>query len=159
MSVQDTAQADNNTAKWSVERGVRHIKPSQFDSNTPQTSGMSRVAAVSNKLAGSDRLWAGIAVVEPHVASGKHHHGEQETTIYVLSGRARVLWGEHLEFEVNVEPGDFIYVPQYVPHAELNPGDVPSEWVVIRTGQEPIVINLELTEEEKKTTEEAMYRQ
>lgn len=99
-----------------VEQQVRVIKPHQFDANTAQTPGMQRVAAVSRQLAGSQGLWAGITVVAPNVASGIHHHGETETIIYVVSGRAKMRWGDGMRFEQDVEPGDFIYVPPFVPH-------------------------------------------
>jgi uncharacterized RmlC-like cupin family protein len=120
------------------------IKPDQFDANTPQTPGMQRVAAVSKQLAGSQGLWAGITVVGPNVASGIHHHGETETVIYVVSGHAKMRWGDRVQFEADVEPGDFIYVPPFAPHQEINPSpDTASQWVIVRNSQEPIVVNLE----------------
>ena len=126
------------------EQHIRVIKPQQFDANTPQTPGMQRVAAVSKQLAGSQGLWAGVSVVAPNVASGIHHHGATETIIYVVSGHARMRWGERMQFEEDVEPGDFIYVPPFVPHQEINPSpDTPSQWVIVRNSQEPIVVNLE----------------
>src|SRR5258708_38472680 len=100
---------------------VRVIKPTQFDANTPQTPGMQRVAAVSRELAGSQGIWAGITVVAPSIASGVHHHGKLETVIYVVSGNGRIRWGDHMEFSEDVEPGDFIYIPPFVPHQEINP--------------------------------------
>ena len=131
MSSQDTSS------------GVRVIRPHQFNANTPQTPGMQRVAAVSRELAGSVGIWAGMTVVGPHIASAMHHHGELETVIYVVSGHGQIRWGDTLEFSESVEPGDFIYVPPFVPHQELNPSDEPSQWVIVRNSQEPIVINLE----------------
>jgi uncharacterized RmlC-like cupin family protein len=126
------------------EQRVRVIKPQQFDANTPQTPGMQRVAAVSEQIAGSQGLWAGVTVVAPNVASGIHHHGETETIIYVVSGHAKVRWGERMQFEQDVEPGDFIYVPPFAPHQEINLSpDTPSQWVIVRNSQEPIVVNLE----------------
>lgn len=123
---------------------VRVIKPNQFDTNTPQTPGMQRVAAVSRELAGSQGIWAGITVVAPSISSGVHHHGELETVIYVVSGNGRIRWGDSMEFSEDVEPGDFIYIPPFVPHQEINPSsDTPSRWVIVRNSQEPIVINLE----------------
>ncbi|HYB02408.1 MAG TPA: cupin domain-containing protein [Ktedonobacteraceae bacterium] len=120
------------------------IKPHQFDANTPQTPGMQRVAAVSKDLAGSQGLWAGITVVAPNVASGIHHHGETETIIYVVSGHAKMRWGDRMQYEADVEPGDFIYVPPFAPHQEINPSsDTPSRWVIVRNSQEPVVVNLE----------------
>jgi uncharacterized RmlC-like cupin family protein len=104
---------------------------------------MQRVAAVSNALAGSHGLWAGVTVVAPHVASSKHHHGELETVIYVVTGRGMIRWGDSLEYEQDVEPGDFIYVPPFVPHQEINPSDTPSRWVIVRNSGEPVVINLD----------------
>jgi uncharacterized RmlC-like cupin family protein len=130
--------------------GVRVIKPGQFDANTPQTPGMRRVAAVSRELAGSQGIWAGVTVVGPRIASGKHHHGELETVIYVVSGHGKIRWGNALEFEQDVEPGDFIYVPPFVPHQEINPSDTPAQWVIVRNSQEPIVINLEPTDSEQQ---------
>ena len=134
---------DDNQSQSQEMPGVRVIKPQQFDSNTPQTPGMLRVAAVSRELAGSKGIWAGVTHVDPHIASGKHHHGELETVIYVVSGHARIRWGEQLEFEEDVEPGDFIYIPPFVPHQEINPSDKPSQWVIVRNSQDPIVVNLE----------------
>lgn len=124
--------------------GVRVIKPHQFDSNTPQTPGMQRVAAISKELAGSQGIWAGVTVVTPSVASGVHHHGELETVIYVVSGYGRIRWGDRMEFSEDVGSGDFIYIPPFVPHQEINPSpNTPSTWVVVRNAQEPIVVNLE----------------
>ncbi len=137
--------------------GVRVIRPHQFDANTPQTPGMQRVAAVSRELAGSQGIWAGVTVVAPHVASGKHHHGELETVIYVVSGHGRIRWGDHLEFEEDVAPGDFIYVPPFVPHQEINPADEPSQWVIVRNSQEPIVVNLEPLDATQQTANDATH--
>jgi uncharacterized RmlC-like cupin family protein len=123
---------------------VRVMKPRQFDANTPQTPGMQRVAAVSKQLAGAQGLWAGVTVVAPNVTSGVHHHGETETVIYVVSGYAKIRWGDRMQFEEDVEAGDFIYVPPFAPHQEINPSrDTPSQWVIVRNSQEPIIVNLE----------------
>src|SRR5438552_8401304 len=126
------------------EQRVHVIKPAQFDANTPQTPGMQRVAAVSQQTAGAQGLWAGVTVVAPNVVSGIHHHGATETVIYVVSGHAKMRWGDRMQFEEDVEPGDFIYVPPFAPHQEINPSsDTPSQWVIVRNSQEPIVVNLE----------------
>jgi uncharacterized RmlC-like cupin family protein len=122
---------------------VRVVKPPEFDANTPQTPGMQRKAAISQHLAGSVGLWAGVTVVAPGIASGVHHHGALETIIYVVSGEATIRWGTQMEHEATVGPGDFIYVPPYVPHQEINSSlDTPSEWVIVRNAQEPVVVNL-----------------
>ena len=73
------------------------------------------------------------------------HHGELESIIYVVSGRARMRWGDHLEYVAEAEPGDFIFVPPYVPHQEINAlSDKPLKCVLVRSGQDPIVVNLDL---------------
>lgn len=134
----------NDNREDSSQQQVRVIKSHQFDANTPQTPGMQRVAAVSKELSGSQGLWAGITVVAPNIASGIHHHGETETVIYVVSGHAKMRWGDRMQYEADVEPGDFIYVPPFAPHQEINPSpDTPSQWVIVRNSQEPIVVNLE----------------
>jgi uncharacterized RmlC-like cupin family protein len=125
--------------------GIRVIRAGQLDRNTPQTPGMTRAAAITAATAGAQKLWAGTVVVEPNVRTAAHHHGELETVLYIVSGRARFRWGERLEFVEEAGPGDFIYVPPFVPHQEMNARrDAPVEAVVVRSGQEPIVINLEI---------------
>jgi uncharacterized RmlC-like cupin family protein len=86
-------------------------------------------------------------VVEPSARTAAHHHGALETVLYIVRGRARFRWGDHLEFSEEAGPGDFIFVPPYVPHQEMNArADEPVEAVVVRSGQEPVVVNLDLAE-------------
>jgi uncharacterized RmlC-like cupin family protein len=127
------------------QHGIRIVRTGELDSNTPQTPGMTRAAAINHARAGANKLWAGTVVVQPNAKTGAHHHGELETVLYVVKGRARFRWGEHLEFVEEAGPGDFIYVPPYVPHQEINadPSN-PVECVVVRSGQEPIVVNLDI---------------
>jgi uncharacterized RmlC-like cupin family protein len=123
--------------------GVQVVKPLQFDEHTAQTTGMRRLAAISHTLVGSEALWAGVMLAEPDTASSVHHHGPLETVVYVLSGNSKVRWGTRLEHEVDLEPGDFLFIPPYLPHQEINPSpDQPTQWVVVRNGREAIVVNL-----------------
>jgi uncharacterized RmlC-like cupin family protein len=125
--------------------GIRIVRASQLDSNTAQTPGMTRAEAISNAKVGAQKLWAGTVVVHPRAKTGPHHHGELETVIYIVSGRARFRWGNELEFVDEAGPGDFIYVPPYVPHQELNArSDIPVQAVVVRSGQDPVVVNLDI---------------
>ncbi len=125
--------------------GLRIIRSGEFDTNTPQTPGMTRAEAISHAKVGAQKLWAGTVVVHPNAKTGPHHHGELETVIYVVRGRARFRWGDNLEFVDEAGPGDFVYVPPYVPHQELNARkDEPVEAVIVRSGQEPIVVNLDI---------------
>jgi uncharacterized RmlC-like cupin family protein len=127
--------------------GIRIVRAGELDSNTPQTAGMSRAAAITHARTGADKLWAGTVVVQPNARTAAHHHGEVETVIYVVRGHAMFRWGDHLEFSEEAGPGDFIYVPPYVPHQEMNARtDEPVEAVVVRSGQEPVVVNLDIAE-------------
>ena len=110
---------------------------------------MTRAAAITNACAGATKIWAGTVVVQPQAKTGAHHHGELETVLYIVRGRARFRWGDRLEFVAEAGPGDFIYVPPYVPHQEINAkSDEPVEAVVVRSGQEPIVVNLDIVSPE-----------
>ena len=133
---------------WRTE-GVRVISGADLDTNTPQTPGMSRAAAITTATTGARKLWAGTVTIHPNAKTGAHHHGELESVIFVVSGRARMRWGERLEMTAEAGPGDFIYVPPYVPHQEINaePGQ-PLECVLVRSGQDPVVVNLDLEVEE-----------
>ncbi len=127
------------------DHGIKIVRAGELDSNTPQTPGMSRAAAITHASTGASRLWAGTVVVQPNAKTGPHHHGELETVLYIVKGRARMRWGDHLEFSDEAGPGDFIYVPPYVPHQEINARlDEPCEAVVVRSGQDPVVVNLDL---------------
>jgi uncharacterized RmlC-like cupin family protein len=127
--------------------GIRVIRAGELDTNTPQTPGMTRAAAITHARTGADKLWAGTVVVEPAARTAAHHHGEVETVLYIVKGRARFRWGDHLEFSEEAGPGDFIYVPPCVPHQEMNArADEPVEAVVVRSGQEPVVVNLDIAE-------------
>ena len=106
---------------------------------------MTRAAAIDHARAGARKLWAGTVVVQPNAKTGPHHHGELESILYVIRGRARMRWGDRLEFSDEAGPGDFIFVPPFVPHQELNASPhEPVEVVVVRSGQDPIVVNLDI---------------
>ena len=127
------------------EHGVKIIRADQLDSNTPQTPGVNRAAAITHARTGANKLWAGTVTIHANAKTGAHHHGELESVIYVVSGRARMRWGEHLEYVADAGPGDFIYVPPFVPHQEINANrEEPLSCVIVRSGQEPVVVNLEI---------------
>ena len=125
--------------------GVRVVRGDELDTNTPQTPGMNRAAAITHARTGAEKIWAGTVVIHPKAKTGAHHHGPVESVIYVVSGRARMKWGDRLEFTAEAGPGDFIYIPPYAPHQEINASDdEPLSCVLCRSGQEPVVSNLDL---------------
>ena len=138
-------------SKWR-HHGVRVVHGHELDSNTPQTPGMSRAAAIDYARAGAEKLWAGTVVIHPNAKTGAHHHGPVESVIYVVSGRARMRWGDRLEFVAEAGPGDFIFVPPFVPHQEINASDEPLSCVLVRSGQEPVVVNLDIPVVEQPET-------
>ena len=130
--------------------GVRVIKAHQLDPNTPQTPGMNRAAAIDAARVGAQKIWAGTVSIHPNAKTGAHHHGELESVIYVVRGKARMRWGERLEFMAEADPGDFIFVPPYVPRQEINASpDQELECVVIRSDNEAVVVNLDIEPVEK----------
>lgn len=133
-----------STPNWR-DNGVRVVRRSQLDSNTPQTHGMQRLAAITHQSAGANKIWAGTVDIQPDARTDAHHHGELESIIYVVEGRARMRWGEHLEYVAEAEAGDFIFVPPFVPHQEMNGSpDEPLKCVLVRNDQEPVVVNLQI---------------
>lgn len=131
-------------SRWR-SNGVRIIRAGELSSNTPQTPGMQRRAAVTTEQTGATRLWAGTVTIAPNAKTGAHHHGDLESVIYVVNGVARLRWGEHLEFVAEAEAGDFIYVPPYVPHQEINASeDLQLHCVLTRSGQQGLVVNLDI---------------
>ena len=133
---------DAEQPRWKHD-GVRVIKGDALDSNTAQTPGMFRQAAINHARVGAQKIWAGTVTIAPDAKTGVHHHGELESVIFVLRGKARMRWGERLEFVAEAEPGDFIFVPPFVPHQEINadPG-APLECVLVRSDNEAVVVNI-----------------
>lgn len=130
--------------------GVQVIKGSQLDPNTAQSPGMDRATAINKARAGAEKIWAGTVAIKPDAKTGAHHHGHLESIIYVLRGKARMRWGDRLQYTAEAEPGDFIFVPPYVPHQEINAlTDETLECVLVRSDQEPVVVNLDITPAEE----------
>ncbi|MFF1868848.1 cupin domain-containing protein [Kitasatospora herbaricolor] len=127
---------------------LHHIRAGALDGDTAQTGGMRRLAAVSGQTVGSEKLWMGQTHVAPATSSSDHHHGESETAIYVVSGHPVFVFaddsaGEPEEVRLETGPGDYIFVPPFVPHREENPDpDVEAVVVIARSTQEAIVVNL-----------------
>jgi uncharacterized RmlC-like cupin family protein len=133
------------TERDGFHRRLHQITPALMSGRTAQTGGMRRLEAISGSMVGSDRLWMGQTLVAPSTSSGNHHHGASETGIYVVSGRPEFVFLDEAEGEIRLRtgPGDYIYVPPWVPHREENP-DPDGEAVVViaRTTQEAIVVNV-----------------
>jgi uncharacterized RmlC-like cupin family protein len=140
---------NQSAGKWRDD-GVKIVSSKNLDLNTPQTPGMTRAAAVTHARTGAQKLWAGSVSIHPDAKTAPHHHGELESVIYVISGAARMRWGESLEYFAEAGAGDFIFVPPFVPHQEINArADEPLLCVVVRSDQEPVVVNLDIKPAER----------
>jgi uncharacterized RmlC-like cupin family protein len=123
--------------------GIKVIRPAERDCGTAQTTGMQREAGVSKETAGARTIWSGYVKTPPGMKSGVHHHGDCESAIYIISGRARFTWGDKLQYSAEVGPGDFLYVPPNEIHMEENLSDTePVEMIVSRGCTEMLVVNV-----------------
>jgi uncharacterized RmlC-like cupin family protein len=140
------------TIDWK-EHGVKVIPGDRLDPNTAQTPGMDRKAAIDFARVGAQKIWAGTVNIHPDAKTGAHHHGHLESVIFVLRGRARMRWGERLEYTAEAGPGDFIFVPPWVPHQEINAStDEVLECVLVRSDNEAVVVNLDIQGVEQPQT-------
>src|SRR5947209_19458697 len=68
--------------------------------NTAQSGGLLLMTGVGSQHMPASGLWFGKAMNAPGFRSLPHHHGQAETGAYVLSGRARVYFGENVRTAV-----------------------------------------------------------
>lgn len=134
----------DDTATPVARNRVRHIKASEISSDTAQSEGLRRFAALSGRSVGAEKLWMGETHASPRSASDNHHHGESETAIYVRSGNPEFVFHDGTgEVRIVAGPGDYVFIPPYLPHREENPDpETAAEVVIARSTQEAIVINL-----------------
>ena len=136
--------SDTEKVDWKTH-GVKVIPSHSLDTNTPQTPGMNRAAAIDYARVGAQKIWAGTVSIFANAKTGAHHHGALESVIYVVRGRARMRWGDRLEYVAEAAPGDFIYVPPFVPHQEINASSEETlECVLVRSDKEAVVVNLDI---------------
>jgi uncharacterized RmlC-like cupin family protein len=123
---------------------LHHVPAGSLTSSTAQTSGMQRFAAISGAKVGAQAIWMGQTHVAPATTSGPHHHGHSETGIFVVSGTPVFSYHDGTqEVHIQTKPGDYVYVPPFVPHIESNPSsDTEAVVVIARSTQEAIVENL-----------------
>ncbi len=145
MATADGFHPDFADAEQQVTRGrVHHIKASDISSDTAQSEGLRRFAALSGKSVGAEKLWMGETHALPATVSSNHHHGESETAIYVRSGHPEFVFHDGTqEVRIVAAPGDYVFIPPYLPHREENPDpETIAEVVIARSSQEAIVVNL-----------------
>ena len=130
--------------------GIKVVRPSERFKGVVQSGSMQREAGVAPETTGSTNIWSGWVTTPAGLKSSVHHHGDCETAIYVIKGRALFRFGEKLENEVEVGPGDFLFVPPYEIHQEENLSDTePCELIVSRGCSGILTINVDDPREAK----------
>jgi uncharacterized RmlC-like cupin family protein len=139
MAVPDEAGRPGASA-----RRLHHVRVGQLSDDTAQTGNMRRCEAISGKAVGAAALWMGETHMAPGTRSADHHHGSTETAIYVVSGSPRFVFVDHgVEVAIETAPGDYVFVPPWLPHREENPSpDTDAVVVIARSSQEAVVVNL-----------------
>jgi uncharacterized RmlC-like cupin family protein len=121
---------------------LKIVRQADLSSQTAQTYGMTRYEAISGRSFGAQSLWMGRSLAPAGLISEAHHHGRSESAIYVARGSATFLCGPELYERVDVSAGDFLFIPPYAVHVEANLGGEEVEFIVVRSTQEAIVVNL-----------------
>jgi uncharacterized RmlC-like cupin family protein len=116
---------------------IYRVTPEERVEGQP-TQGITREQSVQ-----TDGMWAGFVRTEAGMVSGWHHHGEYESTIYVLTGSLRMEFGSEGGETFVAEPGDFVFVGKHAVHRESNPSAEEAGLVVVRTGQGEPVVNVD----------------
>ena len=110
---------------------MRVVKPSEEERDVPR--GVVGGAEISQATTGATNIYMGVFRVPAGARSRPHYHEACESAVYMLSGRLSVKWGDHLEQEVEIGPGDMVYVPPRETHILQNLSDAePAEYVVAR---------------------------
>jgi uncharacterized RmlC-like cupin family protein len=136
-----STEAADGTPDW--HRPLGHTPAGSLSGDTAQSSGMRRLEAISGRRSGSKELWMGETHVGAGARSSDHHHGHSETGIYVVAGNPVFVFAEDgVERRVETKPGDYVFVPPWVPHREENPTGEDAVVVIARSTQEAIVVNL-----------------
>jgi len=138
---------------WKIH-GAKVVPGDQLDIKTCGAPSVERTAAAINlPRVGAQKIWAGTVTIGPNGKTDPHHHGGLECVIYIVRGRARIRWGEKLEYSAEAGPGDFIFVPPYVPHQEINvASDQPLECVLVRSDHEEVAVSLDIEPVERPET-------
>jgi len=116
---------------------IRVILPDALVDADP-TPGVRRLRAID-----TPGLWAGAAHTDPGAASGWHHHGEHETSLYVVSGALRLEFGPGGQAVVEAVPGQFVHVPAHTIHRESNPAGELAIVIIARAGGGAPTVNVD----------------
>jgi uncharacterized RmlC-like cupin family protein len=121
-------------ARW-MESEVRLVSRDRLSAGEG-SGAMSRATAIAGETVGSTAIFTVLSRLPPGLRSSPHVHTNCESSIYVASGRGRVLTGVRLDQTLAIEPGDFLFVPPGAPHTVVNDGDVDLVLVVSRNTAE-----------------------
>lgn len=90
--------------------------------------------------AGAQGVWLARILAAPGVGvSPVHHHRESEALVCILSGTMTFIHGPYLRDRVDLNEGDFLFIPAWEVHAEANLGPEPVDMVMARSTPTPIM--------------------
>ena len=124
--------------------GIQVVRPNERFKGVVQSGAMAREAGVAPETTGSTNIWSGWVTTPAAAVSSVHHHGDCETAIYVIKGRALFRFGAMLENGIEVGPGDFLFVPPFEIHQEENLSQTePCELIVSRGCSGILTVNVD----------------
>jgi uncharacterized RmlC-like cupin family protein len=138
------------TGVENMMQDIRTCKVIRSSDTYEGKQGLTYFAGISAESAGAQGICLHLLTIPPGGRAKAHLHENHETAIYVLSGQAKMWYGEGLGEHAVVRPGDFVYIPAGVPHLPANPSQTePCTAVIARTDpneQESVVLLPELDE-------------
>ena len=75
---------------------------------------------ISGKTAGATGISMNVVIIPPSAKAEPHFHKGYETAIYLLKGNVQTFYGKNLSKSVINQQGDFIFIPDGVPHQPVN---------------------------------------
>lgn len=127
-------------AQPAVSTRYRIVRPPERQDGSGQ--GLVRGFGVSQPRTGSTHLSMAHGVVPAGESSTRHYH-PFETAVFIISGKAKAYFGPHDEECVDIEAGDFVYIPADLPHRTENVGSTSMEYILARAAPEDVVISAE----------------
>lgn len=136
-----TRRASFGKAPGGGMKEVRLVRPSERNRDTAQSPGLHRETAIDRNSVGARTLWMGFARMDPATTCAPHHHGNAESGVYLLRGTCRFRFGENMEHSIDARQGDFVYVPPFAIHQEVNLApEEPVEFIVVRDSPVNVVV-------------------
>lgn len=100
-----------------LEQDIVTVRPAETVDTVQQ---LPNYVGISGKTAGASGISMNIVIIPPSAKAEPHYHDGFETAIYLLKGRVQTFYGENLSKSIINQQGDFIFIPDGVPHQPVN---------------------------------------